>query len=198
MPSSTTITLRPSTGNGARAPREFGAFARDGRGERRRAHRQRANDVVVHMKHAAARDGAHGKFRLVRHTELAHHQHVERCMQRLRNLAGNRHAAARQREHEQIRLARIRMQRGAQLAAGIGAIAKQRVHRLPSSCARGTRHGTRHGAANARASAAINASVCAAGNASMPAAPARPLPPKPRHSASAPRGAASGARTLAT
>ena len=54
-----------------------------------------AHDVVVEYPHAVLADGAEGQFRLIRHTELAHHKHVERGPQCLGDLEGHRHTASR-------------------------------------------------------------------------------------------------------
>ena len=84
---------------------------------------------VVEHPHAVLADGAEGQFGLKRHTELAHHKHVERGPQCLGDLEGHRHAASRQAENDDV-LTMERLETLRQLASSIDTIVKQ--FHLPS------------------------------------------------------------------
>ena len=61
-----------------------------------------AHDGVVEHPHPVLADGADGQFGLERYAELAHHEDVEGCLQRLGDLEGHRHAAARQAQDDDV------------------------------------------------------------------------------------------------
>ncbi len=63
-----------------------------------------AEDLVVFDPDAPFADRAHGQLRLERHSELAHDDHVQRCAQCLRDLEGDRYAAAWQAQHDGLSL----------------------------------------------------------------------------------------------
>ena len=88
----------------------------------------RTHRIVEHP-HAVLADGAEGQFGLERHTELAHHEDVQWRLERLGDLEGHRHPAARQAQDDDVRAAE-RIQTLCQLAASVDTIVKQ-LH-LPS------------------------------------------------------------------
>ena len=60
------------------------------------------DEIVIDDPHATLTDGAHGQFALERDAELAHHDHVQRCAQRARDLERDRDPAARQTYHDDV------------------------------------------------------------------------------------------------
>ena len=88
-----------------------------------------AHDGIVEHPHAVLADGAEGQFRLKRHTELAHHKHVERGAQCPGDLKGHRHAASRQAENDDV-LTTERLETLRQLASSVDTIVKE--FHLPS------------------------------------------------------------------
>ncbi|MDW9227144.1 hypothetical protein C7S15_1711 [Burkholderia cepacia] len=115
------------------AAMQFDRLARDHIGELRVGHAHRAEHRTLQMNRTARRDRAHRELGIGRHAELAYDQHVERRVQRAGDRIRDGHAAARQREHDDIAAARIIAQRVGQPAAGIGAIGKTLEHvRLPA------------------------------------------------------------------
>ena len=133
-PSSTRIRTRPASSSGGRsaaiapltpqpvrpvpARRPLRAPGRD----------RPASVRLAHDAHAAGCDGAHGIFLLPRKAQLAHHQHVERRAERLRHFPGHRHAAARQRQHQDVGLPAPGSQRLGERTAGVASILE--FHRL--------------------------------------------------------------------
>jgi hypothetical protein len=65
---------------------------------------------------------------VTRHAEFAHHQHIERRVQRLGDGPAHRDAAGRQGEDDDIRPVGIRAEIVAETPAGIGTICKKAVH----------------------------------------------------------------------
>ncbi len=59
-------------------------------------------DIVVEHPHSVFTDRTECQLRLIRHAELADHQHVEGGTQRLGDLERDRHAAARQTENDDV------------------------------------------------------------------------------------------------
>ena len=60
------------------------------------------HDVVVEHSHTVFTDRTESQFRLIRHAELADHQHVEGGAERLGDLERHRHAAARQTQNDDV------------------------------------------------------------------------------------------------
>jgi hypothetical protein len=60
------------------------------------------HDLVVDDPDSVLADRAHPQLGLEGHTELAHHDHIERRVERLRDLEGHRHAAARKAQHHDV------------------------------------------------------------------------------------------------
>ena len=107
IPSSTSTTVRPSTGrrrtafpvrrHPAPALRPLGL---DDAGQvGRQQARGREPDVVPHHQ-AGLGDGAEPQLRLPGHADLAHHQHVQRCRQGRRHRRGHLDPAAGQAQHQ--------------------------------------------------------------------------------------------------
>jgi len=68
---------------------------------------------------------------VARHAELAHDERVEWRAERLGDLVGDRHAAARQPEDDDVVAAGVRAQPWREQAAGLAAVVKAPVvHRL--------------------------------------------------------------------
>jgi len=80
----------------------------------RRTDAQPADHVLVQDDDTAAGDRPHRELVLARDAEVAGQEHVERGPQRIRDLVGDRHAAARQREHDEIRANAVAGQRSGQ------------------------------------------------------------------------------------
>ena len=85
---------------------------------------ERLHHVLVEHAHAAGGDGAHGQLLVARHAQLAHEEDVERGAQRPGHLVGDRHAAARQRQHEHVRAAGVGGELLGQQPAGLGAVSE--------------------------------------------------------------------------
>ena len=73
-----------------------------------------ADDVVIAdgQRFDAVDHRTHGELRLLWHADLARDDEVERRAQGRRNLAGDRHAAARQGEHDRVLVAVVGQGRG--------------------------------------------------------------------------------------
>src|SRR5579875_402427 len=102
MPSSTTITIRPSSVRGGRAPRYRDA---------RRASSARSvlvpeasgpHHLGVHHGDVALADRAHRQLGLERHAQFADDDDVQRGPERRRDLAGHHHPAPREPQHERV------------------------------------------------------------------------------------------------
>lgn len=76
-----------------------------------------AHSVTVDYVHVALGEGADPVLRVARGADLAHHQHVKRRPERLRDLVCDRHPAPCQADHHRL-LARQRAQTLGQLPAG--------------------------------------------------------------------------------
>ncbi len=61
--------------------------------------------LTVEDPHAVLADRAHAELRLIRHTELANDDHIERRIQLSGDLERNRHPAPRQAEHDHLLVA---------------------------------------------------------------------------------------------
>lgn len=81
---------------------DLGAFTSDDGVDGRLRNAIAANDIVVDNDLATAGDRPHGQFLLTRNAELTHNEDVEREMQLAGNFEGNRNAAARQSEHNDL------------------------------------------------------------------------------------------------
>ena len=81
---------------------DLGAGARDRGLQLLDADQQVAHDLLVEHAHVALGDRADAVLRVAGRADLSHHQHVERRPERLRDLVGDRHAAARQAEHDRV------------------------------------------------------------------------------------------------
>jgi hypothetical protein len=80
--------------------------------------------VVIDDPDAAFADRPEALFRLEPNAELAHRDHIERCVKVLRHLERDRHAAARQAEHNYTGTAQM-PQPVRQVPAGVGAVNEQ-------------------------------------------------------------------------
>ena len=80
-------------------PFELGSFRSLHRGHLVLSDPGHGEHLVIQDPHAILADGAHSELGLIRHTKLAHDDHVERCIQLPGDLEGNRHAAPRQPQH---------------------------------------------------------------------------------------------------
>ena len=120
------MTVLPATSGGGRSPR----YARSRRCSSRRSFASIASmhsagmfatstTVVVEDAHAAGGDRAHGQLLVAGHAELAHEEHVERRVQRPGDLVADRHAAARQPEHDDVVAAGVVAQPLGQQPAGV-------------------------------------------------------------------------------
>jgi hypothetical protein len=94
------------------------------RGQLIRRYPRRLDDLAVDHPHAVLPDRAHPQLGLVRHPELADHDHIQRRPQRPGHLQRNRHTAPRQAEHNH-RLAPQVLQPGGQQPPRIGTISEQ-------------------------------------------------------------------------
>ena len=111
IPSSTTMTVRPARGTGARSPRN--RRARTSTSARSRASTLasssvpdagEAHHVLVEDADAVLPDGAHAQFGLERHTQLADDDDVQGCAELARDLEGHRYASTRQRRRRPRRV----------------------------------------------------------------------------------------------
>lgn len=108
---------------------------------------ERVDDALEQDARAAARHGAEDQVLVAGDAELAHDEHVERRVERAGDLAGDRHAAARQAEHDHVVAAGVPAQALGQPPARVGAIPEalpfgghepacrpppRRVHRRPA------------------------------------------------------------------
>ncbi len=112
----------PAAAVGALAAMQFLGFAVDRGPQLLVADAEVAHQVVVDHHAATARERTHREFLPLRHTELAHQEHVERRLQNDRDLPPDRHAAARQAEHQQVVLAAVGRQLLSQDLAGFSAV----------------------------------------------------------------------------
>jgi hypothetical protein len=80
------------------------------------------NQVIAEDFHATFGDGAHCQLGVPRHTKLADEEDVERRRELARDLGRDRHAAARQREHDNVLSARILRKLPCELAACVDPI----------------------------------------------------------------------------
>ena len=67
----------------------------------------RPHDVLVQHPDTSRRDRAHRQLLVARDAELADYEHVERSLERARDLGRDRHPATRQAEHHHVRPARV-------------------------------------------------------------------------------------------
>jgi hypothetical protein len=72
------------------------------------------NDILIAHddRRGTIDDSTHGEFRLERHTNLSHDKEVEWCVQRDCDLRSDRHATAREREHDRLLIFVLRQRRG--------------------------------------------------------------------------------------
>ena len=103
-------------------PFELAALRRVDRLDPFRRDVERVDDALEQDTRAAARHGAEGEVLVAGDAELAHDEHVERGVERAGDLAGDRHAAARQAEHDHVVAAGVPAQALGQLPARVGAI----------------------------------------------------------------------------
>jgi hypothetical protein len=80
------------------------------------------NQVMAEHLDASGGDRAHRQLRVARHAKLAHEKEVERSPQQKGDLEGNRHAPARQRQHDEVGIMRVVIQSRRKLTTGIQAI----------------------------------------------------------------------------
>src|SRR5919198_3341439 len=130
-PSSTRITVFPSTLSAERPPRY--TLSRRASSSCSRA----ATSSIVsggtaaapttsslRTADAAARDRAHRQLGLLGKPELADDEDVERHLELACDLEGDRDASAREREHDHVLAASVLRQGGRQLASGLGSVAE--------------------------------------------------------------------------
>ncbi len=80
-----------------------------------------ADHLVVDDPDTALADRPHGQFRLERHPQLAHHDHVQRRAKRPSHLEGNRDPAPGQAEHDDVAPTQI-IQAPAKALPGVGPV----------------------------------------------------------------------------
>ncbi|GIU89668.1 MAG: hypothetical protein KatS3mg010_0767 [Acidimicrobiia bacterium] len=138
MPSSTTITVRPSEWHRrpiapepARPPLQLGALPPLHLGELRVGHLRRTDDLLVHDAHPALADRAHPELGLEGHAELADDDHVERRTERGRDLVRDRDATARQAEHDDV-VAPERLQALGEALPGVTPVGERHRSHLPA------------------------------------------------------------------
>ena len=93
-------TGSPSAAIGGLAAMKFRGFAVYRNPQLFVADAEIAHQVVVDDNAASGREGTHREFLPLRHTELAHQEHVERRVQERGDLPPDGHAAARKAEHQ--------------------------------------------------------------------------------------------------
>src|SRR5258706_397244 len=90
---------------------------------------------LMHPPPPATGDRAHRELLMSRNPELAHHEHVQRRVQRGGYLIGHRHPAPRQTQHHDIVTAPVMLQKTGQHSAGVAAITENTLghgpHRRP-------------------------------------------------------------------
>src|SRR5262249_4277118 len=78
--------------------------------------------LSIENAHAAAGDGAHGEFFVTGYAEFADNENVEGNAKGLGDLEGHRHAAAREREHDNAWLTGVMSELVRQYFAGLGPV----------------------------------------------------------------------------
>ena len=131
IPSSIRITVLPRTFGsevtapvGQFAPFQFLLFLRRHRIDHLHRDTQASHDLFIEHADASGGDGAHGQFAMAGRAELPHDENIERRAQRLGHLERHRHAAARQPEHDYVRLIRVTPQFPGQELAGFDSVPK--------------------------------------------------------------------------
>jgi hypothetical protein len=106
----------------ALAAGQFGLFAGGDRVDLLLGYPHQAGHTRLQDAHAAGADRTHREFLVVRHAELAYQQQIELGAQRGRHRRGNRHAAARQGQHDHVGPVRVRRKLLGQQFAGVRAV----------------------------------------------------------------------------
>jgi hypothetical protein len=86
---------------------------------------------LVEHAHASGGNGAQGQLFMTRHAHLTNDEDVKRRSQIVGDFKANRNAAARQGEHQNIRIALIMGKLHRQLPAGVVAVAERQGHQAP-------------------------------------------------------------------
>lgn len=89
------------------------------------------HEPSIDVQRAAGGDRPHRQFRLPRHAELAHQQHIERRVQRLGHFKTDRHATAWQREHDHVVTLRIAAQMPRERTARCRTVEENAFHDRP-------------------------------------------------------------------
>ena len=107
-----------ATAQACRPRVQYGAFPLLDRRELTRRDLRPGQQVLVEHPGAALSDGTHGELGLEREAELADHDDVQGCVERVGHLVGDRHPSARQTQHHDVLAAQV-LEMGGQLASGL-------------------------------------------------------------------------------
>jgi flavin-binding protein dodecin len=108
---------------------QLGPLARLHRGELARGDASEVDYLVVDDPYPALANRSHAQLGLERHTELANHDHIERCLKRCGDLKGNRDASARQADHDHWLTPQM-LQLSRKTPTGVGTISEHHVRLL--------------------------------------------------------------------
>lgn len=118
---------RPAAAIGGFPPCKLGALTVAHGLERGFVAGEPVEEVIVVYGDAAERYGADGELGIERRAELAHDEHVERRAEHCCHFGGDRHAATRQPEDDDVALETLATQALGQLPAGLDAVAETRT-----------------------------------------------------------------------